>query len=148
MASDIDPVKAAVTCEECGVALLYHPVLAVECPDCGAAPGRKCQRPSGHRIRSPHADRINAAYTKCPCKTDTAVICAGSTVPEDVPFDTDAVTIEAMPDEMEQLDPDALPELPCSLGDDGLPPAGLQCARQPNAAEKSNSQQTLSSFDG
>ncbi|WP_198668089.1 hypothetical protein [Saliphagus sp. LR7] len=151
MTSDIDPVKAAVMCEECGIAQPYHPVLAVECPDCGAAPGRKCQRPSGHRVRNPHADRVNAAYdagyTKCPCKTDNAVICAGSTVPEGVPFDTDAVTIEATPDEKEQLDPDVLPELPCSLGDDGLPPAGSQRARQSNTTEKSNNQQTLTTFD-
>ncbi|WP_198667990.1 hypothetical protein [Saliphagus sp. LR7] len=157
MASDIDPVKAAVTCEDCGVGQPYHPVLAVECPDCGAVPGRKCQRPSGHRVRTPHADRINAAYeagyTKCPCKTDNAVICAGSTAPEDVPFDTDAVTIEATPDEVETLDPDALLELPCSLGDEGLPPVGSQRTRQANtntnanATTHSSSQQTLSSFD-
>ncbi|WP_198668088.1 hypothetical protein [Saliphagus sp. LR7] len=151
MTSDIDPVKAAVTCEKCGIAQPYHPVLAVECPNYGAASGRKCQRPSGHRIRSPHTDRINAAYgagyTKCPCKTDNAVICAGSTVPEDVPFDTEAVTIEATPDEMEQFDPDALLEHPCSLGDDGLPPARSQRARQSTTTVNPNSQQTLTSFN-
>ncbi|ADB63674.1 hypothetical protein Htur_4938 (plasmid) [Haloterrigena turkmenica DSM 5511] len=84
------------------------------------------QRPSGHRIRQPHADRINAAYetgyTKCPCKTDNAVICAGPTVPADVPFDPDTVTIEET-DSEELLDPDALPTLPCSLGAEGLFPS-------------------------
>lgn len=33
----------------------------VPCPYCGANAGRKCQRPSGHRIRKPHVDRIDAA---------------------------------------------------------------------------------------
>jgi hypothetical protein len=30
----------------------------VDCPYCGAKAGRKCQRPSGHRIRTPHSDRV------------------------------------------------------------------------------------------
>jgi len=33
----------------------------VECPACGANQGRKCQRPSGHRVQEPHADRVEAA---------------------------------------------------------------------------------------
>ncbi|MDF9747871.1 zinc finger domain-containing protein [Natrinema salsiterrestre] len=33
----------------------------VACPTCGANAGRKCQRPSGHRVRSAHADRVDAA---------------------------------------------------------------------------------------
>jgi len=34
---------------------------AVECPDCGAGEGEKCQRPSGHRVRRSHAGRKEAA---------------------------------------------------------------------------------------
>jgi hypothetical protein len=34
---------------------------SVECPNCGAAEGRKCKRPSGHRVRKPHSDRVDAA---------------------------------------------------------------------------------------
>ena len=34
---------------------------AVECPQCDAASGRKCQRPSGHRVRRSHAARKDAA---------------------------------------------------------------------------------------
>lgn len=33
----------------------------VACPNCGASKGRKCQRPGGHRVRKPHAARLNAA---------------------------------------------------------------------------------------
>ena len=33
----------------------------VECPDCGAGEGEKCQRPSGHRVRRSHAARKDAA---------------------------------------------------------------------------------------
>jgi hypothetical protein len=33
----------------------------VECPDCGASTGSKCQRPSGHTVRTVHADRVDAA---------------------------------------------------------------------------------------
>lgn len=32
----------------------------VACPSCGAVAGRKCQRPSGHRVRKPHATRVEA----------------------------------------------------------------------------------------
>ncbi len=41
-----------------------HPVLAVRCPDCGAAPGVWCRRPSRHlanelhRGRRAEADRV------------------------------------------------------------------------------------------
>lgn len=151
MEPTIDSVTVAVTCEDCGVAQPYHPVLAIECPDCGAKPGRKCKRPSGHRTRQPHADRINAAYetgyTKCPCKTDNAVICAGSTVPADVPFDPDAVTIEET-DSEELLDPDALPTLPCSFGAEGLPPVGASTPSRRSSTKPSadSTQQTFSEF--
>lgn len=30
----------------------------VPCPSCGANAGRKCKRPSGHRVRKCHADRL------------------------------------------------------------------------------------------
>ncbi|WP_202614602.1 zinc finger domain-containing protein [Halostella litorea] len=33
----------------------------VVCPKCNANSGRKCQRPSGHRVRSSHSARIEAA---------------------------------------------------------------------------------------
>ena len=33
----------------------------VACPHCGATAGRKCKRPSGHRVRKPHAERVDAA---------------------------------------------------------------------------------------
>lgn len=33
----------------------------VECPNCSANPGVKCQRPSGHTVRKCHADRIELA---------------------------------------------------------------------------------------
>jgi predicted RNA-binding Zn-ribbon protein involved in translation (DUF1610 family) len=33
--------------------------LEYDCPSCGAAAGRKCQRPSGHRVRTPHAARTD-----------------------------------------------------------------------------------------
>jgi len=35
--------------------------LKVECPDCSASAGSKCKRPSGHTVRTPHADRVDAA---------------------------------------------------------------------------------------
>lgn len=34
---------------------------SVECTECGAGPGMKCQRPSGHRVRRSHAARKTAA---------------------------------------------------------------------------------------
>ena len=36
-------------------------VRNVECPSCGAGVSQKCQRPSGHRVRTPHTDRVDAA---------------------------------------------------------------------------------------
>jgi hypothetical protein len=33
---------------------------SVACPKCGATEGRKCKRPSGHRVRTPHAARVDA----------------------------------------------------------------------------------------
>lgn len=35
--------------------------LKVECPNCGASQDSKCNRPSGHTVRNPHADRVEAA---------------------------------------------------------------------------------------
>jgi hypothetical protein len=35
----------------------------VACPFCGADAGRKCKRPSGHRVRKSHADRKAAVDT-------------------------------------------------------------------------------------
>jgi len=35
----------------------------VPCPFCGANAGRKCKRPSGHRVRKSHADRKAAVDT-------------------------------------------------------------------------------------
>ena len=34
---------------------------AVECPSCKAAPGKSCQRPSGHKASELHAERVAAA---------------------------------------------------------------------------------------
>lgn len=36
-------------------------VREVACPACDAAVGEKCQRPSGHRVREAHSDRVTAA---------------------------------------------------------------------------------------
>ena len=38
-----------------------HPVLAVPCPDCRAAGGAWCTRPSGHRAADLHLSRRMAA---------------------------------------------------------------------------------------
>ncbi|GAA5073675.1 hypothetical protein N0B44_15785 [Roseibacterium beibuensis] len=38
-----------------------HPVLAVPCPDCRAAAGAWCKRPSGHRAADFHQSRKVAA---------------------------------------------------------------------------------------
>ncbi|PZX14225.1 hypothetical protein LX81_03024 [Palleronia aestuarii] len=38
-----------------------HPVLAVPCPDCRAATGAWCKRPSGHRAADLHRARKEAA---------------------------------------------------------------------------------------
>ena len=37
------------------------PVIAVPCPDCRAAPGTWCRRPSGHRAPKLHMVRTGAA---------------------------------------------------------------------------------------
>ena len=39
----------------------FHPVSAVECPDCKASRGTHCRRPSGHRAAAFHASRCKAA---------------------------------------------------------------------------------------
>ncbi|MFT4920822.1 MAG: hypothetical protein ACI8XM_000013 [Haloarculaceae archaeon] len=44
--------------------------LEYDCPSCGATSGRKCQRPSGHRVRTPHAARTDLVDDSEPC-TDT-----------------------------------------------------------------------------
>lgn len=36
----------------------------VACPDCDASPGRKCQRPSGHHVRTAHVDRRERAINE------------------------------------------------------------------------------------
>jgi predicted RNA-binding Zn-ribbon protein involved in translation (DUF1610 family) len=36
----------------------------VECPNCGASPGTKCQRPSGHSVRISHSDRKELAKSE------------------------------------------------------------------------------------
>ena len=38
-----------------------HPVMAAPCPDCRAAPGTWCRRPSDHRAAALHAARRAAA---------------------------------------------------------------------------------------
>jgi hypothetical protein len=47
-------------------------VRRVECPYCGASRGRKCQRPSGHRVRKNHADRRERAEEEGVLDTDGA----------------------------------------------------------------------------
>jgi predicted nucleic acid-binding Zn-ribbon protein len=54
------------SCSRCGEEWDTDPRLAVACPDCGAAPGLRCIRPSGHRLSSrfggdPHRAREQAA---------------------------------------------------------------------------------------
>ncbi|RJX43103.1 hypothetical protein DM826_07295 [Halonotius aquaticus] len=46
----------------------------IACPHCGATPGQKCERPSCHRIRKPHAERIEAAKMEglIDCETATS----------------------------------------------------------------------------
>jgi hypothetical protein len=36
----------------------------VRCPTCGAKPGRRCRRPSGHSAWPPHAPRVYATEWK------------------------------------------------------------------------------------
>lgn len=45
--------------------------LEVACPDCGASAGRKCKRPSGHRVRTPHQDRVDDAAPDEPPSTQS-----------------------------------------------------------------------------
>lgn len=37
-------------CHRCGERWTVHPALTVACPECQAAAGRACRRPSGHAI--------------------------------------------------------------------------------------------------
>lgn len=63
------------------------PILDVTCPDCQAAPGVRCKRPSGHSgsFVEAHASRDLAAdaagaYGTCPlglCGLETATLLAG-----------------------------------------------------------------------
>lgn len=48
-----------VRCSRCGQEWPRDPALEVECPTCHAPVGRKCRRPSGHRVfgDQPHAAR-------------------------------------------------------------------------------------------
>lgn len=60
-----------VTCTRCGQSWPRDPALEVACPDCGAAVGRRCKRPSGHVAMDVHAARDRAAmaaghYAPCP----------------------------------------------------------------------------------
>ncbi|MDN5696546.1 MAG: hypothetical protein L0G70_01075 [Rubrobacter sp.] len=50
-------------CHGCGQEWPRHPALEVECPQCGAAEGRGCKRPSDHAgpFVEPHAAREQAA---------------------------------------------------------------------------------------
>lgn len=40
---------------------------SIECPRCGAKPGRRCRRPSDHLAPELHADRINKAEEMSQC---------------------------------------------------------------------------------
>ena len=42
----------------------------VACPKCSADVGQKCQRPSGHRVRTAHADRVDRARSAGVIETD------------------------------------------------------------------------------
>lgn len=55
-------------CEVCGLSFDTDPALAVTCPTCGAEPGTKFQRPSGHTVwHDAHTVRINAGVDAvCP----------------------------------------------------------------------------------
>lgn len=65
----------SVRCLKPGCAVTWDadPVFAVTCPDCRAAPGRCCKRPSGwsgpftgfHPARDVAADAVGA-YGRCP----------------------------------------------------------------------------------
>ena len=68
-------VKGTAFCQKpgCGKAWPVDPVLTVQCPDCKAAPGVGCRRPSGwsgpfvefHASRDLLADR-EGKYGPCP----------------------------------------------------------------------------------
>lgn len=53
------PPAKEVVCKNCGHTWPRDPVLEVVCPQCQAAIGFHCHRPSGHRVYGgePHASR-------------------------------------------------------------------------------------------
>ena len=60
-------------CNNCGETWLRHPATVVPCPDCKAAAGSVCKRPSGHNLFGDdvHLCREQLAVdqgllTKCP----------------------------------------------------------------------------------
>lgn len=57
-------VDAAETSSSGGATAADEAARAVACPACDATEGRKCQRPSGHRVRKSHADRKQLARTE------------------------------------------------------------------------------------
>lgn len=73
----------------CTVTWQCDPVLTVACPDCGAAIGTRCRRPSGHAgpfvalhaARDVLADR-QGAYGPCPLG-----ICGAANRPTQTAFD-------------------------------------------------------------
>lgn len=63
-----------VTCSACGQWWPRDPALEVECPQCRAAPGVKCRRPSGHPCALHRArDRLameRGYLERCPAAGD------------------------------------------------------------------------------
>ena len=58
-----------VRCNACGEVWARDPALEVECPNCRAAPGSPCRRPSGHGC-AVHAARDRLAMQRgflAPC---------------------------------------------------------------------------------
>lgn len=60
-------------CGRCGQEWPRDPAVEVPCPVCGAAAGRWCRRPSGHKAMDLHAARDQAALDagvlhRCPGK--------------------------------------------------------------------------------
>lgn len=53
-----------VSCAGCGQTWPRDPSLEVACPSCHAPVGRWCQRPSGHRAASLHAERERLAIAE------------------------------------------------------------------------------------
>ena len=63
-------MKGPFTCLRCGDTWPTDPRLGVACPDCGAAVGVGCIRPSGHRGNAitPHKARRTLAFARHPCR--------------------------------------------------------------------------------